>query len=408
MDTPATDLSRLKIERDGLPGPNPSRWRRTVLWGVVGLVMVIAFILYYRSAGIRSEIVEVVPVSVIRTDQAIPILNGSGYVVAQRRAAVASKGTGRLVELRVKEGDRVKKGDILGRLESADMQAALARAQANLSLARADLDRAETEFKDAALQFDRKASLMEDRLVSKADYDAAEARRDSARAGVDSGRAAIKAAEAAVRAAEVDLEYTVIRAPFDGTILTKNADVGEVVAPFGSSASAKAAVVTMADMGSLQVEADVSETNIQKIRPGQRCEITLDAYPGSTYEGRVEAIVPTVDRAKATVLTKIRFSTLDERVLPEMSARVAFLSDPPEGGNPAEITAVPPGAVVRKADRLVVFRYHDDGVEEVPVNVAGPYGAFTEIRDGLSPGDRIVVNPPQGLKTGDRVRISSE
>jgi HlyD family secretion protein len=408
MDTELTDLSQLKIDRksDGAH-PGPRKGPGKTVWILVAVVLVIASVAASRVFLSAPASVRVATVTVITPDQSIPILNATGYAVAQRRAAVASKGTGRLVELRVKEGDRVKKGEILARLESADMAAALARARANLNVAESGLDEARAELNDATLSYKRKKSLIATGMISQADFESAEARYHRTRASVASAQAGVKAAEAAVQAARVDMENTVIRAPFDGTVLTKNADVGEVVAPFGSATSAKAAVVTMADMDSLEVEADVSESNLEKIHAGQRCEIILDAYPDTRYDGVVEAIVPTVDRAKATVLTKVRFLNRDDRVLPEMSARVAFLSEPARGTDQKPIVAVPPSAVVARGDGRIVFAVRGDRVEEKRVEEGGPVGGFIEIKSGLRSGERIVVNPPKGLHGGDRIRIAS-
>lgn len=358
-----------------------------------------------RAFSGAAKRVEVATVSALAPSQSVPFLNASGYVVAQRRAAVASKGTGRLVELRVREGDQVKKGEILGRLESADVEAALARARANLNVARSADDQAEAELDNATSNYERRKSLLAEGLVPQADFDAAQARYRGAKAALASAQSGVRAAEAAVRAAEVEVENTVIRAPFDGTVLTKNAEVGEVVAPFGSSTQAKAAVVTIADMASLQVEADVSESNIEKIRVGRRAEISLDAYPETKYEGVVQTIVPTADRAKATVLTKIRFLNRDDRVLPELSAKVAFLSDPETDQGGAPKVVVHPGAIVTREDKKVAFRLREDRVEKVPVETGGPLGSQVEIKKGLNPGDRVVLNPPENMVSGDRVQI---
>lgn len=358
-----------------------------------------------RAFSGAAKSVEVATVSSLDPSQSVPFLNASGYVVAQRRAAVASKGTGRLVELRVREGDLVKKGELIGRLESDDMEAALARARANLNVARSAYDQAKAALDNATSDYERKKSLLEEGLVPQADFDAAEAQYRGAKAALASAAAGVKAAEAAVRSAEVEVENTVIRAPFDGTVLTKNAEVGEVVAPFGSSTQAKAAVVTMADMSSLQVEADVSESNIEKVRVGQAAEIALDAYPETKYEGVVQTIVPTADRAKATVLTKIRFLNLDDRVLPEMSAKVAFLSEPKADQGGAPIVTVNPGAIVTREDQKVAFRIRQDQVEKVLVETGGSLGSQVEVKQGLKPGDRVVLNPPENLAPGDRVQI---
>ncbi|HUK56355.1 MAG TPA: efflux RND transporter periplasmic adaptor subunit [Nitrospiria bacterium] len=408
METQLTDLSQLKItHHDDGRRPVPRRGPGKAGWIAVAVALIIVSVFASRLLVAPPAAVEVAIVSTVNPDQPTVVLIATGYAVAQRRAAVASKGTGRLVELNVREGDRIKKGAVIGRLESADMSAVLARAQANRNVAESVLDEARAELTDATLSYERKKSLIASGMIPQADFESAEARYRRALAVVASGEAGVKAAGAAVRSAEVDLENTIIRAPFDGTVLTKNADVGEVVAPFGSAVSAKAAVVTMADMDSLEVEADVSESTIEKIRVGQRCEITLDAYPETKYDGIVEAVVPTVDRAKATVLTKVRFLNRDDRVLPEMSARVAFLSGPASVANQRPVIAVPPSAVVARGERRIVFAVRGDRAEEKPVEAGGAVGNLVEIQSGLQPGDRVVLNPPEGLHGGDRIRIKT-
>ncbi len=403
------DLSRLRIERSdeaftggGRRGPKRVFWAATLL-----VLAALTWGLYYFAA-LTPRSVRVVTVVRISATEASVVLNASGYVVAQRRAAVASKGTGRLVDLAVREGDEVRKGQVIARLESDDVEAALAQARANVNVARSEFNRARAEYNDAALSYERRKSLFEAGLVSEAEFDSAEARYRRAQAAMSSAEAAIRAAEAAMRGAEVGLENTRIRAPFDGTVLTKNAEVGEVVAPFGSSAFAKAAVVTIADMDSLQVEADVSESNIEKVLIGQSCEIILDAYPKVRYRGVVDTIVPTADRAKATVLTKIRFIDRDEKVLPEMSAKVGFLSDPGKQEAEEPKMAVSPGALVERDGRKVAYRLVEDRVQEVSVSVGEPLGRLLEIRSGLAPGDRVVLDPPDDLLDGQSVRVRSE
>jgi RND family efflux transporter MFP subunit len=333
------------------------------------------------------------------------MLTASGYVVAQRQAAVSSKATGRLVYLGIEEGDRVKQGDILGRVESEDVEAVLAQAEANVDVAAGRKATAKARLKEARLSFDRVADLLRRKLTSQADYDNAEAALRVAEAELDQAEAGIVAAEAAARAAQVAVENTRIRAPFDGTVLTKTADVGEMVAPFGSAQSARGAVVTLADMESLEVEADVSESNIQRIVVGAPTEIVLDAYPSYRYEGRVKKIVPTADRAKATVLTKVDFVDRDERVLPEMSAKVMFheSGDAVEGGA-SELT-VPAGAIRRDGGDAFVFLRVGDTARKRVVTPGPEQGGRQVIETGLTVGDEVIVNPPAGLADGDRVVV---
>jgi RND family efflux transporter MFP subunit len=392
-ETANIDLSKLKIQReeDSSHSPAPKRIRTVILVGMA-IAAVALLIVVLQSSLSRAIQVDVAAVSYIYPSQANAVLTASGYVVAQRKAAIASKATGRLVYLGVEEGDNVRKGQIIARIESADMEAALAQAQATLAQYKAELT-------DAERSYDRAKQLIAAGLISQAEYDAAKSRYERVIASV-------AAADAAVKAAEVQVENTRIRAPFDGTILTKNADVGEVVAPFGAGASAKVAVVTIADMSSLEVEADVSESNIERVTVGQPCEIVLDAYPDKRYRGYVHKIVPTADRAKATVLTKIRFSELDSRVLPEMSAKVQFLSkrsDEDESTTP--VLGIPASAIVARGGKTVAFRVIDNSVTEVPVEVGRQIGNSVEILQGLSLNDKVVVRPGGDLSTGTRVSV---
>ena len=252
------------------------------------------------------------------------ILNATGYVVAQRKAAVASKAMGRLKELNVREGDLVQKDQVLGVLENEDLMALVKQEQANLDALNSRIAFAEAELEEARLDRDRTLRLRRQNAVSQSDLDKTQARFKKAVAELESTKSNSILANARLEKAKVDLTYTYILAPFDGTVLTKNADVGEIVAPYGTAADARAALVTIADMSSLQVEADVSEANLQKVFVGQKCEITMDSLPGRIYRGEVDKIVPTVDKAKATVLTKIKFLDKDDKVIPEMSAKISF------------------------------------------------------------------------------------
>ncbi len=400
------DLSQLKIPRSESASSFVPRRRKK---GRITLIIAILFliligILYWKGLLEPAKEVQVATVSLIYPSQTYTVLNASGYVVAQRKAAVASKGTGRLEILSVEEGSRMKKGQIIARLENADIQANISQAQANVNTAKANLAQIEAEIKDAQLKYDRNRRLMQSNAIAQADFDTTEAKLHQLQAGKSAALSQIKAAEAALNAGQVALEYTLIRAPFDGVVLTKNADVGEVVAPFGSSLNAKAAVVTMADLGSLIVEADVSETNLEKVKKGQPCEIQLDALPGERFPGQVHMIVPTADRSKGTVLTKVKFLKLDERVLPEMSAKVAFLSRP-VGQEEQPKLAVPPSALIEKNGRTFVYRLEKDRVREVEVRKGSPMSDFTEITGGLKAGEQIVLKPNSGLRDGAKIKI---
>ncbi len=403
------ELSKLKITRplDEPSGPRRLKKRRTAWLLMIPAVLLLLGFLYGRGLLQPAQEVTITTVSLVYPSQAVTTLNASGYVVAQRKAAVASKGTGRLEFLAVEEGSRIKQGQIIARLENADLQAASAQARANLDAVRANLNQIRAEIKNDRLRFERYQKLVQSKAIAQSDFDATEAKLNQALAAEAASQSQIKAAEAALRATEVALEYTLIKAPFDGVILTKNADVGEVVAPFGSSVNAKAAVVTMADLDSLIVEADVSEINLGKVRAGQPCEITLDAFPEERFPGQVHMIVPTADRSKATVLTKVKFLKRDVRVLPEMSAKVAFLTRPLDPGEKPRL-GVNPAALSFKNGKVSAFLLNGEAVREIPVTKGSPLADLVEIASGLKAGDKVVLNPSKGLKDGSRVKVAEK
>ena len=326
MEGPRPDLTRLQISNKGVDQRAVSLGYAVVFGLLFAAVCALGAWCVVSGGGERSA----PAVVAVATPAAAPIvavaerLSATGYVVAQRRAAVSSKATGRLKELYVKEGSVVQQDQVIGVLENDDLAAAVREQGASLEAAEARLQYAEAELKVAQLQQTRVRLLSPENAVSQSARDEAEARQQKAVADLALSRAQIGMIKAQLEKAKVDLDYTYIRAPFEGTVLTKNADIGEIVTSFGSATNARAAVVTIADMKSLQVEADVSEANITRVTLNQPCMITLDAFPGKRYEGVVDSIVPTVDRAKATVLVKIRFVEKDADVLPEMSAKVDF------------------------------------------------------------------------------------
>lgn len=398
------DLSRLRIDRDAVravPRRRLQRW-----WWLAALMVAgIVFWMFARNAPVS---VETTTVSLAYPSQAWTLLNATGYVVAQRKAAVASKATGRLEWLGVREGSRVKTGEVLARLESNDVTAQMQQAAAGVNVAKANLEQGEAEFRDAARTLERSRELLAKKFVSPAAHDAVVARHEKARAALSGYKASIAVARANLRASEVAVEQTLIRAPFDGVVLTKNANVGDVITPLSSALGSQAAVVTMADMATLEVEADVSEANLAKVKVGQPCEIQLDALSGQRFRGVVQRMVPTVDRAKATVLVKIRFIDVDERVLPEMSAKVAFLEkETPEDERTARMV-VQPAAVVERDGGAVVFAVKDGKVAQVAVKSGMKIGELVEVIGKVAVGDKVVVRPSEKLRDGSAVAIASK
>ena len=366
----ADDLSKLRIDRTLAPVRTR---RRRKWWWLAAIVVAAAGAAAWFFLAPRAVAVQTTPIVTTYPSQQFVVLNSSGYVVAQRKAAIASKASGRLEWLGVAEGSRVKAGDVIARLDSRDLTAQLESANASIKVARAGIEQAEAENRDAASSLARTRDLLKQNFVSQSALDQAVARADRAVAGVASAKAGVSVAEANARNAQVAVDYTNIRAPFDGIILSKSANVGDMVTPFSSAADSKGAVVTMADMSTLEVEADVSESSLSKIGVGQPAEITLDALPDVRFRGTVSRIVPTVDRAKATVMTKVRFEAIDPRILPEMSAKVSFLSQEVTSEQQKPLLAVNPEALGERDGRTVVFIVRDEVATAVPVTPAsGP------------------------------------
>lgn len=403
-DVADEDLSRLKIDKTRAA---PVK-RRSRKWVVIAVACVVfLFIAIFWATGLfqPSVAVQVTTVSQVYPTQTFTVLNASGYVVAQRKSALASKVTGRLVWLGVTEGTKVKEGQVIARLESDDVKALRDQATANIAAARANLASAKAELADSTLNLNRSKALIDREFVARAEYDSAFARFQKAEAAVGAAEASVKAAAAALQNAEVSVEYTLIRVPFDAVVLTKNADIGDIVSPLSAAANAKAAVVTIADMSSLEVEADVSESNLQQVKVGQPCEIQLDALPDSRFRGEVRTIVPTADRSKATVLVKVGFLDKDPRILPEMSAKAAFFSRSATADEQKPRLAVAKAAVAAKNGKSDVFVILNNRAVQTPVKLGKEIGDQTEVLDGIKAGERVVLNPPARLNNHSRIKL---
>lgn len=402
----SSDLSKLKIDRDpeSTGGLRRRRPWKTIIFAVLIVAVTVAAVLRILTA---PPAVEATTVASAYPSQNFTLLNATGYVVPQRKASISSKAQGRLEWLGVLEGSVVKKDEVIARVESRDVRAAYKQAKAQAGVARANLGQGLAELRDAEASLKRSEKLLADQFISAAQHDTSVARVDTARAAVSGHRAAIAAAESNARVAQVAVEQTVIRAPFDAVVLTRNANVGDNIAPFSSALDSRGAVITIADMSTLEVEADVSESSISRISVGQPCEIQLDALPDTRLAGEVSRTVPTVDRARATVLVKVKFIDRDPRVLPDMSAKVAFLSQAVPADQKKPLPAVQPSAVVDRDGRKLVFRIEGDTVQAVPVSVGNPIGDQVAI-DGVKPGDRLVLKPGENLRDGLRVTVTKD
>ncbi len=414
MTSPAQpDLSKLRINRDA-PPPSLSRAvRRNVILGIVALILLVgAFLGWRRSSIVTVETAVATPLSAggSADNPGSSSVTANGYVVARTRASVSAKLPGRIAELRVSEGSTLKKDEVIARLDNADYQAQLAQAAAAEATARADLMEARASLATAARDAKRLRDIrtQDSKAVAEQDFDAAQGREAEAQARVQAAEARIGSARAAAGFARANLENTVIRAPFSGTVLRKEAEVGEVVAPSVGGGLTRGAVVTMADLTTLEVEVDVNEAYIARVKNGQPAKITLDAYPDTSFRGRVRQVVPTADRQRATVQVKVAIVDRDPRILPEMGARVDFL-DTTHVASGAAPSGPPrfrvPAAAVRELNgQSIVWLVRNGRLESRQVDAGPVSGGFREIRSGLSGGELLLTGGVDEPKAGMRVK----
>jgi HlyD family secretion protein len=380
ISRPAPDLAALRIRREPEKTRGPKAW----LIGSAVLVVAIGVAAYFFAGrSLAPKKVEVVTAALLTEGQATTVLTATGYIEAERKADLSPKITSRITELNVTEGTRVRKGDIVARLDHTDLDAQLAERRAAWVNAKAELA--------------RQRSLHDEGLAPKSTLDAAVATEATTRA--------------AVRYVEALLDYTVIRAPFAGVVTAKRAFVGEAVSPFGSSPSgggSGGAIVTLVEFSSLYVGADVNEANLSKLGPNQPAEITLDAVPDKTYHGSLRQIVPAADRQKATVRVKVAFLDADDRILPDLSARVSFTSQPTQGKTGRTRVVVPASAIHSIDGKTGVFRIVDGRARFQAVTAGPEADGQVEIRQGLAGGERLISTSSGELRDGDRVKESEK
>jgi RND family efflux transporter MFP subunit len=411
------DLSKLRINRD-LPSPTLRRaLRRNLLLGLVALAIVGGALLVLRGGGAAPvQVVVATPTSGAGGSggaNASASVTANGYVVARTRASVAAKLAGRIAELRVSEGSYIRKGEVIARLDNADYQAQVAQADAALSTARADLLEARAIRDVSAREADRRRAMRarDPGVVSEEELESLASKAAQAAARAQAAQARIVAAEASKSYAQANLENTVIRAPFTGTVLRKDAEIGEVVAPSVGGGLTRGAVVTMADLTTLEVEVDVNEAYIARVTSAQPARITLDAYPDTSFRGQVRQVVPTADRQRATVQVKVSIVDRDPRILPEMGARVDFLDTarvaPGGGGAGTTPRFRLPSAAVRELNgQSVVWLVRNGRLESRAVEAGPVSGGFREIRSGLAGGELLLVGGVEEPKAGMRVKAA--
>jgi HlyD family secretion protein len=403
MNELSHDLAALRIDR----APAPVRSRRWIGW-VVLLLLLGAGGFFGWQWLTREQPPEVQTAAV--TERAAGtqagVLNASGYVTARRRATVSSKVTGKVIEVNVEEGMRVVEGQVLARLDDATPKAALALAEAQTQSARQAVRENEIHVAQARVTLGRVSQLLKDGFATKADVDAAQLDVDATDARILALREQVKVAERQAELQKADLDNMVIRAPFTGIAITKDAQPGEMVSPVSAGGGfTRTGICTIVDMHSLEIDVDVNESYIGRVKPGQDVTAVLDAYPDWQIPARVITVVPTADRQKATVLVRIAFKALDPRVLPDMGVKVTFLreADGPKAAVAQPATLVPKAAVVTAGTETFAFIVANGVVERRAIRVGGTDGDRLEIMAGLHGGDRVVLNPPQGLRDGAKV-----
>jgi HlyD family secretion protein len=390
MSTTPPDLSRLRIHREP---PAPPRSRRGVWLGIVSaLLLAVLALAFLRPRPMQVEVASATATS--GGSMTAAGITASGYVVARTKASVSAKVLGRLTYLGVQEGSRVARGAVMARIESGDYRAAL-------SAARAQLAQLKVESAQAGRDLERARRLLDQHVISDTELEQTRTRDASLRAQVEG-------ASAQVALANANLANTEVRAPFSGTVLRKDAEVGEIVAPSGAGGGlTRTAIVTMADLSTLEVEVDVNEAYIAQVSSGQKSRITLDAYPDTSFVGEVRQVVPTADRQKATVQVKVSILDRDPRILPEMGAKVEFLREEGQGAQAAapRRVLVPSAAIARNGAEPRVWVVFDGKASSRVVELGPPHGDQIEVRRGLEGGESVVLDAPAGLKEGTKVRI---
>ena len=403
MAAASPSLDDLKIERRDDADGRPWRW-------LVLLVLLVAaggggwwWTGSARIAAVRTAVARETTVAAADT----AVLNASGYVAARRRATVSSKVTGKLISVPVEEGMAVRRGQVLARLDDSTVRSQLALAEARLGAARQATAEQEVRLQEAQLTLGRTRRLVEEGVVGAADLDTATAEVDSLAARIALSHEQVVVAEREIDVFRTQLDDMVIRAPFDGVAISKDAEEGEMISPVSAGGGfTRTGVSTLVDMTSLEIEVDVNESYINRVRDDQRVVANLDAYPEWDIPGAVITTVPAADRQRATVLVRIAFDALDPRILPDMGVNVAFLEDePPE---PAASTArllIPAGAARSQDGQDVLYVVRGDLVERRAVRLGTAVGNQVDIVAGLTAGERIVVDGPADLADGDRVTV---
>jgi RND family efflux transporter MFP subunit len=397
-------LEQLRLDPAQREGGGTRRRRYVYIAIAVVLVLLIAGgVLMSQGRPVPVEAAEVQAPAALAGG--IAVLDATGYVTARREATVSFKVTGKLADVLIEEGDRVEQGQKLATLDDIDQRTQLRLAQARLDAMQAQLGQLEAEAEQAQRDLKRQQDLNERKLTPIQTLEDARTRAASLAAQLLAQRRQIDVAAAERQVAQVDLDNTVIHAPFTGVVVAVSAQPGEIVSPISAGGGfTRTGICTIVDMDSLEIEVDVNESYINRVRPGQAVSAVLDAYPDWKIPAEVIAIIPTADRSKATVKVRIALKEKDARIVPDMGARVSFLQEN-EAGAPPRGVLVPGNAIVQREGKSVVFEIEGDRVQQRELPPGQAYGDMQLIEGGLKPGARVVRNPPAELQDGMRVQV---
>ncbi len=400
------DLAALRIERQ----PERRGRGRWIAWVLLLALVGGGAIAAARWAMAERPVeVETVAVSERAAGAQAVVLNASGYVTARRRATVSSKITGKVVEVNVEEGMAVREGQILARLDDATSRAVLTLAEAQAEAARRAMRENEVRLAEAKLSLGRVMQLVKEQLATAAEVDKAQAEVDSIEARIGAAREQVRVAERQIELERANLDNTIIRAPFSGVAISKDAQPGEMVSPVSAGGGfTRTGISTIVDMRSLEIEVDVNESYINRVKADQPVTAVLNAYPDWEIPARVITTVPAADRQKATVLVRIAFAELDPRILPDMGVKVTFLREAAGADAPGQavqpVTLVPKAALRSEGDQTIAFVVQNGVVDRRAVKTGGIDGDRVEVVAGLRAGEQVIISPPAGLASGAAVR----
>ena len=405
MTKSSDQLGELRIDRS--EGESPSTPKGTLLAIAVVLVVVAAGAAWWMNRARPTEVRVADVTMAAGAATATAVLDASGYVVARLRATVSSKVTGRIIEVLIEEGTSVVKGQVLARLDSELASRQLALAEAQLESLRRSLTETEVRVAEARLNLQRSRELLEAGVSTKAQLDSDRAQVDALVARLDVGGEEVEVARKRLALRQQELDDLVIRAPFSGVAVTKNAQPGEMISPVSAGGSfTRTGICTLVDMTSLEIEVDVNEAYIGRVRRGQKVVATLDAYPNWQIAAAVITPVPTADRQKATVRVRISFDELDPRILPDMGIKVSFLGEQPAIAGDSEPLALVPTAAIRdEGDRRVVFVARGETAERRAVRLGSTHGSQVEVLAGLQPGESVIIEGGDNLSDGDPIAV---